>query len=137
MWERDLSIRSLFTQTSKLVTGDAIRSASPVRPGYCRHRDEPYQLPEADRGQNCGARGREVTVIEEAEVTRGPNGTPADGRDRGGSTRVVNRTALKRLEQLVAHLTCKCWLGANPRPRQYPFTPEAVANWQHCWCRCG
>ncbi|VTR97935.1 unnamed protein product [Gemmata massiliana] len=43
----------------------------------------------------------------------------------------MNRTALKRLEQLAARLTCSACKRSfapvpNPRPRQYQFTREAA-----------
>ncbi|VTR97823.1 unnamed protein product [Gemmata massiliana] len=43
----------------------------------------------------------------------------------------MNRTVLKRLEQLAAHLTCsECNRSfapvPNPRPHKYQFTREAV-----------
>ena len=45
----------------------------------------------------------------------------------------MNRTALKRLEQLAAHLMCsECKRSfaptPNPRPRKYRFTRDAARN---------
>ncbi|AMV23776.1 hypothetical protein VT84_05145 [Gemmata sp. SH-PL17] len=43
----------------------------------------------------------------------------------------MNRTAMKRLEQLAAHLTCSVCKRSfapvpNPRPRKHQFTREAI-----------
>lgn len=78
-----MSIRSLFTQASKLADAIApkcVPGEARVLRTWRRYADEPYQFTEADRCPNCEVLGCGVTVVEEVEVTRGPNGTPFDAR---------------------------------------------------------